>query len=465
MAAQQRSPGFKLLLCVVVGLVLTIPLFATYALVWDRQSQSNTARAAIAQGWGGAQTVIGPVVVIPYTREEVETVTENGRQSSRTITVQRELFLSPVANALTTVIKPERRRKAIYETVLFEAAFTGKAQFALPADLPRHGIAPEQLRLDRAEIRMGISDARGLLSQNSLRVNGSALPLQPGKGLLATGNAGFFGFLDWSAGTPLNVEYAFAVRGNGKVTLVPRGGRTDWTVRSAWPHPSFGGDFLPATRTVGDEGFSAGYSISNLALGQALVLTEDVRPPVMSDTPYAAEMSREGASPNIGQAATIGLVELVDPYSQVDRAIKYGFLFIGFTFLAFLMFDVVGGAHVASAEYLLAGSGLVLFFVLLLAFAEVIGFTPAYLIAGGAITGLLTAYSAAVLKSWTRARIIAGLLVGLYATLYVLLNLEAYSLLIGSVLLFVALASVMWATRRIDWSSVGGQAEGKTAGF
>lgn len=465
MAAKERSPGFKLLLCVIVGLVLTIPLFATYALVWDRQSQSDTARAAIAQGWGGAQTVMGPVVVIPYTRDEVETVTENGKQSSRTITVQRELFLSPAANAVTTLVKPERRRKAIYETVLFEAGFTGRAQFALPADLPRYGIAPEQLHLDRAEIRMGISDARGLSSQNSLRVNGKALPLQPGKGLLATGNAGFFGFFDWTARAPLTIDYAFAVRGNGKVTLVPRGGRTDWTVRSAWPHPSFGGDFLPTDRTVNDDGFAARYSISNLALGQALVLTEDVRPPAMIDTPYPVEMTRtaDGPSPNIGQAATIGLVELVDPYSQVDRAIKYGFLFIGFTFLAFLMFDVVGGAHVASAEYLLAGSGLVLFFVLLLAFAEVVGFTPAYLVAGGAITALLTAYSAAVLKSWTRARIIAGLLVGLYATLYVLLNLEAYSLLIGSVLLFAALAFVMWATRRIDWTSVGGPADVKAA--
>jgi inner membrane protein len=117
------------------------------------------------------------------------------------------------------------------------------------------------------------------------------------------------------------------------------------------------------------------------------------------------------------------------------------------------MFDVVAGARVAAAEYLLTGAGLVLFFVLLLAFAEVVGFTVAYLIAAGAITGLLTAYSAAVLKSWLRARVIGGLLVGLYATLYVLLNLEAYSLLIGSVLLFVALAVVMWATRQIDWSA------------
>lgn len=453
MATRRSSPGWKLLLCILIGLLLSIPLFATYLLIWDRQSQSETARASIAQGWGGPQIVNGPVVVVPYTRQEIETVTENGKQTSRMTSVERELFLSPTTNAVSTVIRPERRRKAIYETVLFDAAFTGKAHFALPADLPRYGVAPEQLHLDRAEIRMGISDARGLSSQNLLRVNGTAVPLQPGKGLLSTGNSGFFGFLDWRGGTPLTVEYRFAVRGNGKVTVVPRGGRTDWNVTSPWPHPSFGGDFLPAKRTVDDKGFSASYSISNLALGEALVLTEDVRPPNIADAPD--RFMTDGPSAGSGTAATIGLVELVDPYAQVNRAVKYGFLFIGFTFLAFLMFDIVGGARVASAEYLLVGSGLVLFFVMLLAFAEVIGFTPAYLLAAAAITGLLTAYSAAVLKSWLRARIIAGLLAGLYATLYVLLNLEAYSLLIGSVLLFAALALVMWATRRIDWSQVG----------
>jgi inner membrane protein len=135
--------------------------------------------------------------------------------------------------------------------------------------------------------------------------------------------------------------------------------------------------------------------------------------------------------------------------------VKYGFLFIGFTFLAFFMFDVVGGARVAAAEYLLTGAGLVLFFVLLLAFAEVIGFTAAYALASAAIIGLLTAYSAAVLKSRRRAGFMAALLVGLYALIYVLLSLEALSLVIGSVMLFVALAGVMYATRNIDWSSVG----------
>jgi inner membrane protein len=155
-----------------------------------------------------------------------------------------------------------------------------------------------------------------------------------------------------------------------------------------------------------------------------------------------------GAAPGF---ASIDLVQPVDLYDQVTRAAKYGFLFIGFTFLALLMFDVIGGVRVSAVEYLLVGAGLVLFFALLLAFAEVIGFGLAYLVASGAIIGLITAYSAAVLKSWKRAQAIGGLLVALYAVLYVLLSLEGYSLLIGSLMLFAALAGVMYATRNLDW--------------
>ena len=119
------------------------------------------------------------------------------------------------------------------------------------------------------------------------------------------------------------------------------------------------------------------------------------------------------------------------------------------------MFDIIAGARVAPAEYLLTGIALVLFFVLLLAFAEVIGFMPAYMVASAAIIGLLTFYSAAVLGSWKRARFLAAMLIGLYALLYTLLNLEAYALLIGSVLMFFALAGVMYMTRGIDWGGIG----------
>ena len=452
-ARSERSPGVKLVFAVLIAVALMVPLLMVYGLLWDRQQQAETAQASIGQGWGGQQTIAGPVIVIPYRATDTTTENENGKDVTRTVNTIRNLYLSPQSNKADVVIKPERRKKAIYETVVYEAEVAGSAAFVLPADIARYGVAREALLLDRAEIRLGISDARGLIDGNSLSIDGRPLALQPGKGLLSTDNSGTFAFVDWTGAAPMTIDYRIGVRGLGDFRLIPRGVDTRWTVKSSWPNPSFGGDFLPATRKVGGEGFTATYAIPNLALGQAQVLTGDLSPPPSSR--YGGGMNGAEASEGVAKAIAISLIEPVDLYSQVDRSIKYGFLFIGFTFVAFLMFDIIAGARVAPAEYLLTGVALILFFVLLLAFAEVIGFMPAYLLASAAIIGLLTAYSAAVLKSWKRARFLAALLIGLYALLYTLLNLEAYALLIGSVLMFVALAGVMYMTRGVDWGGIG----------
>lgn len=474
---KERSPGVKLLLASLIGLALVIPLMMVYALVWDRQSQSETAQTAINAGWGGPQVLAGPVIVVPFRTTETQNETgSDGKTTTRTVEVEKMLYISPTANSVTTSVKPEERRKSIYRSVLYEAQVKGQASFALPPDLPRFGVTADKLIWDRAELRMGASDARGLTTGGTLTANGQPLAVQPGKGPAATGGQGFFAFVPWKGEGTLAVDYAFGLRGSRSLSLVPRGGQTKWDVSSAWPSPSFGGAFLPEKPSISDKGFKASYTVDKLALGQAPVSTDDQGPPAIDDgsgrttvTNYAAT---DGSAAGSGQAlaVTVGLIEPVNLYSKVDRSVKYGFLFIGFTFLAFLLFDIVAGARVAAAEYLLTGAGLVLFFVMLLAFAEVIGFTGAYLLASAAIIGLLTAYSAAVLKSWQRARFIGALLVGLYALLFVLLNLEAWSLLIGSVLLFAALAGVMYATRGVDWSNVGrpstgsGRAEVEVAG-
>lgn len=471
-ARSERSPGVKLVIAVLIAVALMVPLLMIYGLLWDRQQQAETAQASIGQGWGGQQTIGGPVIVIPYRATETTTVQENGKDVTRTVNTIRNLYLSPQSNRADIVIKPEKRKKAIYETVVYESQIAGSAEFVLPADIARYGVTREALMLDRAEVRLGISDARGLVDGNSLSVDGTPLALQPGKGLLSTGNSGTFAFVDWSAAAPMKVDYRIGVRGLGDFKLIPRGVDTRWTVKSSWPNPSFGGDFLPAKREVKGSGFTATYAIPNLALGQAQVLTGDLSPPVATNygrrdaymDPVAVEVAAADsgageASGGTAKAVAISLIEPVDLYSQVDRSIKYGFLFIGFTFVAFLMFDIIAGARVAPAEYLLTGIALVLFFVLLLAFAEVIGFTFAYMVASAAIIGLLAFYSAAVLKSWKRARFLAAMLIGLYALLYVLLNLEAYSLLIGSVLMFFALAGVMYMTRNIDWGGIGKKEE------
>lgn len=452
-----RTPGGKFLLAILIGLALSIPLFSVWLLVYDRQSQFDEATASITQGWGGPQAVTGPLLVIPYRATATELVVEGNRQVSRSRQLWRELILAPEVARLDSSVDPELRRRSIYQAVVYEARVAGAARFAFPPDLERFGVAPGDLDLARAELRFGLSDPRGLGSNPRVAVGGRPLRLHPGSG--SGGGRGFFAWLDASSlpSAAIRVDFSFGFRGNAALSLAPQAGDTVWRLRSAWPHPSFGGDFLPTSRTVGDKGFSASYRIGNLALGRALVSTGDVGAPsdVTSVAPpeFAAPPNRFHRAPGAQQTATVSLMQPVDLYSRVNRATKYGFLFIGFTFLALLMFDVIGGVRVSAVEYLLMGAALVLFFVLLLALAEVIGFAAAYVLAAGAVAALNTLYSAAVLGSWRRALVIGSLLAALYAVLYVLLSLEAYSLLIGSLLLFSALAGVMYATRRLDWSA------------
>ena len=450
-----RTPGFKLFLTIVVGLVLTIPLFSIWLLVYDRQTQQEEATSSITAGWGGPQVMAGPVLVIPYRANATETVVQNGQSVTRTNQVTKELTISPEVVELSTELRPDVRKRSIYEAVVYDAAVSGKARFALPPDLARSGVDPAQMDLSRAELRFGLSDPRGLGANPRVAAGGRSLRMLPGGG--SGGGRGFFAWLDATgiASQPLVVDFAYDFRGNASLSLAPQAGDTRWTVKSSWPSPSFAGDFLPAERSVGANGFRATYRVGNLALGRSLISTGDPGASNLAEkvpTP-AADASTRPAESDAAQAASISLIQPVDLYSQVNRATKYGFLFIGFTFLALLMFDVIGGVSVSAVEYLLMGAALILFFVLLLAFAEVIGFTPAYVVASAAVAALNTAYSAAVLASWRRASFIGGLLVGLYAVLYILLSLEAYSLLIGALLLFAALAGVMYATRRIDWGA------------
>jgi inner membrane protein len=454
----ERTPGFKLLLAIIVGFVLSIPLFSVYLLAYDRESQSQEAVRSITAGWGGPQQMTGPVLVIPYTETTTETELENGKSVTRTHEVARELTLAPEVVDLSTDMPYELRSRSIYEAVLFNAKISGRARFAFPPDLARTGVEPAQMDLTRAELRFGLSDPRGLGANPRVAVGGQPLRLQPGGG--STGGRGFFAWIDATSLTskPIAVDFAYGFRGNASLALEPNAGETRWKVHSSWPSPSFAGGFIPNAHNITSKGFSTIYRIGNLALGKSLVSTGDT---TASSSDAAARDALVAATDGNAteNVASISLIQTVDLYSQVNRATKYGFLFIGFTFLALLMFDVIAGVRVSPVEYLLMGAALVLFFVLLLAFAEVIGFTPAYILASASVAGLNTAYSSAILGSWRRAAFIGALLIGLYAVLYILLSLEAFSLLIGSLLLFVALAGVMYATRRIDWGAKRGDAE------
>lgn len=436
----QPSPTGKLLRALGIAALLSIGIFITWLMISDRRSQSTEARTSIAEGWGGPQVIAGPELSIPFKVTTAGAVDGTGRSITGPLTAERRLIVAPQGVDAATRIAPERRARSIYEVVVYRAETAGRATFALPADLTRLGVPAGALELNRAELRFGVSDPRGLSANPDIRVAGQPLQLGPGGGTSMVAN-GFYAPVDLTKIDParFSVDFRFALRGNQSFALMPRAGDTAWKVTSPWANPSFTGGFLPEQRQVTKDGFTAAYRIGNLALGRSLLFVDG------DDKSRSDEESMQAR-------AGVDLMQPVDLYSQVDRATKYGFLFIGFTFLAFLLFDIIGGVRVAPIEYLLAGAALVLFFVLLLAFAEVIGFEAAYVVAAAAIAGLNTAYSAAVLGSWRRGLIIGAILAALYAVLYVLLSLEAFALLIGALLLFVALAGTMYVTRRLDWS-------------
>ncbi len=439
--SKRITPGRKLAMTILLGLLLSIPLFATYLLVYDRESQSQVARTSIVEGWGGPQSIAGPFLVIPFSRMVSRDTVESGRTVRRTDREEKLLFVAPDRSVIRTRIDAEQRHRSIYEAVVYRSHVRIAGQFRLP-DFAALSIPPDSLRLVDAEIRVGIGNAKGLAgSRPAIRVDGRALPLIPGSSLATTSGSGFTGRGPITNGAAngandgaVTFDVAFDLRGSDALSFLPSAEQTMIEAVSTWPHPSFTGAFLP-NRAPGASAFPARWQIGNLALNRPVV--------TIGEQETRAD-----------DAVTIGLLDPIDLYSQVNRATKYGFMFIGFTFLALLMFDIIGGAPVPGVAYLLIGAGLILFFVLLLALAEVIGFLGAYLVAGVAIVALISSYSAAILHGWRRAGVVAALLGGLYAVLYVLLSLEAYSLLIGAVMLFAALAGVMYATRRIDWGGV-----------
>ena len=184
---RERSPGIKLLFVALIGAVLTIPLLLIYALVYDRQDQANTAQTSINAGWGGPQVIAGPVIVVPFRTTQTQNEEIGGKAVTRTVEVEKFLYISPTENRVTTAIAPQERTKSIYRSVLYEAKVSGKASFALPDDLPRFGVTRERLLWDRAQLRMGVSDARGLTTGGTLsatarrwRCNRAKVRQQPG---------------------------------------------------------------------------------------------------------------------------------------------------------------------------------------------------------------------------------------------------------------------------------------------
>lgn len=427
-------------------LLLQIPITMIDGTISERSSRRNEAIQEVTQTWGHRQEIRGPFLVVPY----VLRVEEKGKEA-REETHHRTIL--PVTLSAEAKLDTEVRRRGIFDVPLYVAhvALTGAFRLQERSSFPPETVA---VRWEDATIAISLSDPKSIRDGVTLTSEERALAVEPGLGPFDTYDAGFSAALPLPATPPLASPVPFAipdfakpvpfsitltVAGSDGISVLPVGDETSVHIRSAWPDPSFDGAFLPVERTVTDDGFDATWRVNRLA----------------RSFPSWWRQGAQCRKDLDGSLLGVSLLSPVEAYRTTDRAVKYQLLFVGLTFLTFFLFELIGRLRVHPVQYLLVGLALCLFYLLLLSLAEHVGFDWAYALASTAIAGLVTSYTRAVLRDRRGVGVIAGLTTGLYAYLFVLLQIQDYALLVGSLGLFAILASVMWVTRRVDWYAIG----------
>lgn len=431
----------KVLFIAVLILVLLIPLAMIEGLVLERSQLYRTARDDIGRSWGQAQTIGGPILIVPfaYTRYV----------SGQAVIVLDELYLLPEQLELTGTADAELRRRGIYEVPVYTARLRASGRFA--AVTLGSEYQDLQIRWEQAAIALPITDARSVREPIVLASGNSTTVFEAGGERIA----GFgpllvapYAALNLGALTaPQAFSFELVLGGTGTLKFLPLGDETRVAVTSNWASPSFVGAFLPSDRAVDAGGFTAEWRVLDLGRGYASSWRRSDVPPPPPDVAASA----------FGAA----LITPVGVHEAALRATKYGVLILGFTFVAYFLFELFAPLRLHALQYLLIGLANCVFYLLLLALAEHIGFEAAYVASAIAATALITSYSGAVLRSLRRAVPIAGLLAALYGYLYVTLKAEDFALLFGALGVFAALAAFMYLTRRIDWFDVtlGGRTE------
>ena len=438
-----RNPLFvKVVLVFLVTVVLATGLSQIDYLVRERTQRRDQVVAGIAAATARDQTLVGPLLVIPYTRI-VKTQKPSEKDDNKMIEVENRyadwLYLLPAELDVQANLNTEQIRRSLYHAVVFSGAVSLKGRFAADGALLKPG-PNEQIAFGDPRLIVGIGDPRGILRAPALAWAGQRLEFLPGTAeeKMPNGIQAHIGGLNpqepWSA----EFELTFDLRGTQSFDVAPVGDTTHIDVRGNWPHPSFYGQFLPESRQVNDAGFSAAWSTTRLATNMLHQLFEHLRDNRPLDT-------------LIG----VRFVDPTDSYTQTDRAIKYGLLFIGLTFAAFFLFEILKRLAIHPFQYGLAGTALVLFYLLLLSLSEHVGFGIAYAIATAGCVALLAYYLSHVLDSLGWGLGFGALIGAVFGILYVLISLEDLALLAGSVTLFGALALVMALTRKVDWYQLG----------
>lgn len=435
--SERNTVMIKAVFIAIITLLLLIPAAMISNLVYERQNTKNEAINEIGEKWGKEQTITGPFLTIPFTKH----IKRYSPKDSTDVWIERTDYLNMLPENLNISgsIAPEKRYRGIFEVIVYNSDISLDGDFST-LNIKDFDIEAKDLHLNNAFLSIGISDLRGIEEQIDLKWGENTKVFNPGTittNIISSGINAPLNISVNSNGDILSEPFALNVKlkGSEYLRFVPVGKITDVELKSDWSTPSFDGAFLPDHRTVSDSGFVANWNVLHLNRNY---------PQAWLNSEHRVQESAFG----------VDLLLPVDNYKKSERSIKYAILFIGLTFLVFFFIEIINKKRVHPIQYILVGLALCLFYTLLLSISEHSSFNFAYLASSVLTIGLISAYTKTVLKSTSLTGLMSGILTILYLFIYVIIQLEDYALLMGSIGLFIILALVMYFSRKIDWYQI-----------
>ena len=411
----------------VLALLLLIPASFVQDLIRERETRQREAATEISSKWANSQNLIGPILVMPYTRTSTD-------GSGKPIIIKSLAYFLPDNLNIETTVRPVKRYRGIYEVMLYSSLINFNGNFgALPLD--KLNLSPSDLIWNEAYICLNVTDAKGLKDELQVKWNDSTLALSPSyinNAILKNGFVSPVSINEAQAGSGFSFSSQININGSQQLLFTPVGKQTTLQMQSTWPDPSFTGNQLPDTSDISEKGFVAQW--------KSLSHTRNF-PQAWKDDSY------DLSSASLG----VDLFIPVNGYQKTMRSVKYAILCILLTFTAFFLIETNNKKSVHPVQYALIGFALILFYTLLLSFSEYIGFNGAYAIATAATVALVTWFVGGILQSTKLSVLLSLVLVLLYSYIFTILQLQDYALLLGSVGLFLTLAVVMYYSRKIQW--------------
>lgn len=419
----------KSLLIGALTLLMLIPAALIQDLVYERQSRQEEVINEVSNKWAHAQTIKAPVLMIPYLIQEV-------RPDKSVVNVKKYAFLTPDKLNIDTKVSTEKRHRSIFDVSVYRTNLELNGSFA-PIDLVGSGIPASAIYENEIRLVCGISDIRGLDEEVSAELNdvpGNLDASLPANELISSGLSKI---VQWDRKQPLQFHIRMRLRGSNELNFVPLAKSNQIDMTANWKHPSFSGNFLPVSHeAINDSSYHARWNVLQVSSGIPTLITDQ----------------------NVSlQETALGVrfLQPADGYGKTQRSAKYAILFVALTFTVFFFMEVLRKKQIHPLQYLLVGLALCIFYTLLLSFTEYCGFNLSYAVAATATILLIGLYVRSIFNSIRIGLSFAAALAGLYTYIFVLIQLEDWALLFGSVGLFLILALIMFVSRKIDWYALG----------